>query len=271
MIDHRRVSMVVNGQPVERDVETRRLLVDFLREDLGLLGVHIGCEHGICGTCTVLMNGETIRSCITFAVQADGQEIMTVEALSQGGKLHPLQEAFWEQQGLQCGYCTPAMMLRALEILRETPNPTREAVREGLASQLCRCTGYQFIIDAVMEAAQRLQRGTTGAPSGTEAEGMREQPAEAAAGPSRGGHRARGETPAEHPTPLGQPPGQPRGATEHGPDLDAVATHVATAMPQEKESLLPPDGGDEIQRMEREGRDLGTITAHPPIEEERTS
>ena len=117
MIDHGPISMVVNGQRVERDVETRRLLVDLLREDLGLLGVHIGCEHGICGTCTVLMNGETIRSCITFAVQADGQEIMTVEALNQGGKLHPLQEAFWEQQGLQCGYCTPAMMLRALEIL----------------------------------------------------------------------------------------------------------------------------------------------------------
>jgi hypothetical protein len=131
------------------------------------------------------------------------------------------------------------MMLRALEILRETPNPTREAVREGLASQLCRCTGYQFIVDAVMDAAQRMQRGTAGVPSGAEALQMREQPAEAAAG---------------------QPPGQPLGATEHGPDLDAVATHVATAMPQE----------DEIHRMEREGRDLGTITAHPPIEEERT-
>lgn len=259
MIDHRRVSMVVNGQPVERDVETRRLLVDFLREDLGLVGVHIGCEHGICGTCTVLMNGETIRSCITFAVQADGQEIMTVEALSQGGKLHPLQEAFWEQQGLQCGYCTPAMMLRALEILRETPNPTREAVREGLASQLCRCTGYQFIVDAVMDAAQRMQRGNVGAPGGTEAEGMREQPA--AVGAPHGGHRPPEAMPAEPATLLGQPPGQPRGATEHGPDLDAVATHVAMVMPQE----------DEIHRMEREGRDLGTITAHPPVEEERTS
>jgi carbon-monoxide dehydrogenase small subunit len=261
MIDHRRVGMLVNGQSVERDVETRRLLVDFLREDLGLLGVHIGCEHGICGTCTVLMNGETIRSCITLAVQADGQEIMTVEALNQGGKLHPLQEAFWEQQGLQCGYCTPAMMLRALEILRETPNPTREAVREGLASQLCRCTGYQFIVDAVMDAAQRMQRGHVGAPSGAEAEGMWEQPAKAAVGPPRGGHVSSGETPAEPTTPRGQPPGQPRGETEHGPDLDAVAADVATAMPQE----------DEIHQMEREGRDLGTITAHPPIEEERIS
>ena len=234
MIDHRRVSMVVNGQPVERDVESRRLLVDFLREDLGLLGVHIGCEHGICGTCTVLMNGETIRSCITFAVQADGQEITTVEALSQGGTLHPLQEAFWERQGLQCGYCTPAMILRALEILRETPNPTREAVREGLASQLCRCTGYQFIVDAVMDAAQRMQRGHAGAP----------QPAGYPAGSERPG-----ETPAEPTTPPGQPPGQPRGETEHGPDLDAVASHVAEVSSQEKESLLPPDGGDEIHRV----------------------
>jgi hypothetical protein len=161
------------------------------------------------------------------------------------------------------------MMLRALEILRETPNPTREAVREGLASQLCRCTGYQFIVDAVMDAAQRMQHVHVGAPSGTEAEGMREQPA--AAGPPRGGHIASGETPAEHTTPLGRPPGQPLSETEHGPDLDAVATHLATVMSQEKESLLPPDGGDEIHRMEREGRDLGTITAHPPVEEERTS
>jgi hypothetical protein len=153
------------------------------------------------------------------------------------------------------------MMLRALEILRETPNPTREAVREGLASQLCRCTGYQFIVDAVMDAAQRMQRGHAGAPSGAEAEGMREQPAAAAAGPPGGGYGPPRETPAERATPVGQPPGQPSGATEHGPDLDAVATHVATAIPQE----------DEIHRMEREGRDLGTIIAHPPVEEERTS
>ncbi len=175
MIDHHRISMVVNGQSVERDVESRRLLVDFLREDLGLLGAHIGCEHGVCGTCTVLMNGETIRSCITFAVQADGQDITTVEALNQGSKLHPLQQAFWDQQGLQCGYCTPAMMLRALELLRDNPNPTREAVREGIASQLCRCTGYQFIVDAVMDAAQR----------------MREQPAAVAAGQSPSEHEER--------------------------------------------------------------------------------
>src|ERR1700716_2903942 len=159
MRDRHPVELVVNGQRVKREVESRRLLVDFLREDLGLLGTHIGCEHGVCGTCTVLMNGETIRSCITFAVQADGEEITTVEGLSRDGKLHPVQEAFWEKQGLQCGYCTPAMLLRTVALLRENPNPSREEVREGIASQLCRCTGYQYIIDAVLDAAQRMSTG----------------------------------------------------------------------------------------------------------------
>jgi carbon-monoxide dehydrogenase small subunit len=159
MVDRHRVELVVNGETETREVEARRLLVDFLREDLGLLGAHIGCEHGVCGTCTVLMNGETIRSCITFAVQADGQEITTVEGLASNGKFHPVQEAFWEKQGLQCGYCTPAMMLRTVEILRENPRPTREQVREGIASQLCRCTGYQYIIDAVLEAARTMRAG----------------------------------------------------------------------------------------------------------------
>ncbi len=150
------ISLVVNGRRVQREVEPRRLLVDFLREDLGLVGTHIGCEHGVCGTCTVLRNGESIRSCITLAVQVDGQELLTVEGLAQDGKLHPIQEAFWEKQGLQCGYCTPGMLLRAKEILEESPRPTREQVREGIASQLCRCTGYQFIIDAIMDAAERM-------------------------------------------------------------------------------------------------------------------
>jgi carbon-monoxide dehydrogenase small subunit len=159
MRDRYPVELVVNGQRVTREVEPRRLLVDFLREDLGLLGAHVGCEHGVCGTCTVLMNGESIRSCITFAVQADGEEITTVEGLSRDGKLHPVQEAFWEKQGLQCGYCTPAMLLRTVELLRENSNPSREEVREGIASQLCRCTGYQYIIDAVLDAAQRMSTG----------------------------------------------------------------------------------------------------------------
>jgi carbon-monoxide dehydrogenase small subunit len=151
------IDLVVNGSPVEGDVESRRLLVDFLREDLGLVGTHIGCEHGVCGTCTVLMNGESIRSCITFAVQANGAEIMTVEGLASHGGFHPLQDAFWEKQGLQCGYCTPGMLMRAYEILREYPNPTPAQVREEIASNLCRCTGYQFIVEAILAAAERMR------------------------------------------------------------------------------------------------------------------
>jgi aerobic-type carbon monoxide dehydrogenase small subunit (CoxS/CutS family) len=163
-----RVATTVNGVRYERDVEARMLLVDFLREELDLVGTHIGCEHGVCGTCTVLMNGESIRSCITFAVQADGQEITTVEALANG-EMHPLQEAFWEKQGLQCGYCTPGMLIRSYEILTENPNPTAEEVREGLASNLCRCTGYTFIIDSVLDAAERMRKnGATSTPSDQE-------------------------------------------------------------------------------------------------------
>ncbi|MGH3501048.1 MAG: (2Fe-2S)-binding protein [Nocardioidaceae bacterium] len=159
MTERHRIRVTVNGRLEEHEVEPRRLLVDFLREDLGLVGAHIGCEHGVCGTCTVLLNGESIRSCITFAVQADGAEITTVEALAEGAELHPLQEAFWEKQGLQCGYCTPGMLLRAMEILQQNPYPTADEVREEIASNLCRCTGYQFIVEAVLDAAERM-RGT---------------------------------------------------------------------------------------------------------------
>ncbi len=158
MSDLYRVVLVVNGKRREAEVESRLLLVDFLRDDLGLVGTHIGCEHGVCGTCTILMNGESIRSCLTYAVQADGAEVLTVEGLASNGRLHPLQEAFWEKQGLQCGYCTPGMLLRAYEILQENPNPTPEQVREGIASNLCRCTGYQFIVEAVLEAAEQMGR-----------------------------------------------------------------------------------------------------------------
>ncbi len=157
MSDLHRIALTVNGRRYEREVEPRRLLVDLLREDLHLVGTHIGCEHGVCGTCTVLMNGESIRSCITLAVQAGGSEIMTVEGLATGGKMHPLQEAFWEKQGLQCGYCTPGMLMRAYEVLRQNPNPTAAQVREEIASNLCRCTGYQFIVEAVLDAAERMR------------------------------------------------------------------------------------------------------------------
>jgi aerobic-type carbon monoxide dehydrogenase small subunit (CoxS/CutS family) len=151
------IALTVNGVRHEAEVEPRMLLVDFLREQLDLVGTHIGCEHGVCGTCTVLMNDETVRSCITFAVQADGAEITTVESLANGAAMHPLQEAFWEKQGLQCGYCTPGMLMRSLELLRENPEPTADQVREGIASNLCRCTGYQFIIEAVLDAAERMR------------------------------------------------------------------------------------------------------------------
>ena len=151
------ISLTVNGRRHVAEVEPRRLLVDFLREDLGLPGTHIGCEHGVCGTCTVLLDGASIRSCITFAVQADGAEISTVEGLSRGGELHPLQDEFAAKQALQCGFCTPGMLMRACEILAENPDPTPEQVRSAIASNLCRCTGYQFITEAVIGAAARMR------------------------------------------------------------------------------------------------------------------
>jgi carbon-monoxide dehydrogenase small subunit len=151
------IRLTVNGEPRVAEVEPRRLLVDFLREDLGLTGTHIGCEQGVCGTCTVLLNGASIRSCITLAVQADGAEVSTVEGLAVGGELHPLQDEFSDKQGLQCGYCTPGMLMRAQEILAQNPDPTPEQVRAAIASNLCRCTGYQFITEAVLAAAARMR------------------------------------------------------------------------------------------------------------------
>jgi aerobic-type carbon monoxide dehydrogenase small subunit (CoxS/CutS family) len=153
----RPISLTVNGRPVVAEVEPRKLLVDFLREDLGLVGAHIGCEQGVCGTCTVLLDGASIRSCITFAVQADGAAVSTVEGLASGAELHPLQDEFSDKQGLQCGYCTPGMLMRACEILAQNPDPTLAQVREAIASNLCRCTGYQFIAEAVLAAAARMR------------------------------------------------------------------------------------------------------------------
>ena len=158
------IRLTVNGDPRVAEVEPRRLLVDFLREDLGLTGTHIGCEQGVCGTCTVLLNGASIRSCITLAVQADGAEVSTVEGLAAGGELHPLQDEFSDKQGLQCGYCTPGMLMRAQEILAQNPDPTAEQVRAAIASNLCRCTGYQFITEAVLAAAARLRETKEVAP-----------------------------------------------------------------------------------------------------------
>src|SRR5581483_8042204 len=149
------ITLTVNGMQHEVAVEPRRLLVDVLRNDLGLTGTHIGCEQGVCGTCTVLVNGESVRSCLLFAVQADGADIMTVEGLSQGDTLHPLQEAFREAQGLQCGFCTPGMLLIAYELLSTNPAPSEAQIREAVSANLCRCTGYQGIIEAVQLAAAR--------------------------------------------------------------------------------------------------------------------
>jgi len=149
------IGLNVNGIRHELDVEPRWLLVDVIREQLGLTGTHIGCEHGVCGTCTVLVNGETMRSCLILAVSVDGGEIFTVEGLSRGERLHPLQEAFREAQGLQCGFCTPGMLMLAHELLRDNPNPTEQEIREAISANLCRCTGYQGIVEAVRLAASR--------------------------------------------------------------------------------------------------------------------
>ena len=149
------IGLNVNGIRHELNVEPRWLLVDVIREVLGLTGTHVGCEHGVCGTCTVLLNGETVRSCLTLAVSVDGAEILTVEGLTRGEHLHPLQEAFREAQGLQCGFCTPGMLMLALELLRENPAPSDQEIREAISANLCRCTGYQGIVEAVRLAASR--------------------------------------------------------------------------------------------------------------------
>jgi aerobic carbon-monoxide dehydrogenase small subunit len=150
------VRLVVNGTAHERAVEPRMLLSDFLREELRLTGTHVGCEHGVCGTCTVLVDGRTARSCLMFAVTADGAEIRTVESLGTAEALHPIQQAFWEKHGLQCGFCTPAMLLSALELLEANPRPSREDIVEAIGGNLCRCTGYQTIIAAIERAAELM-------------------------------------------------------------------------------------------------------------------
>jgi carbon-monoxide dehydrogenase small subunit len=151
------VRLTVNGAAREGRCAPRKLLVDFLREDLALTGTHVGCEHGICGACTILVDGEAARSCLMLAVQADGAEITTVEGLMKDGVLHPLQEAFRQHHGLQCGFCTPGMLLTALDLLRVKPEPTEADVREGLSAVLCRCTGYHGIVKAVQAAAPELR------------------------------------------------------------------------------------------------------------------
>jgi len=152
------ITVTVNGISYKRSVEARMLLSDFLRHELGLTGTHVGCEHGVCGACTILLDGESVRSCLLFAVQADGHSIKTVEGLARDkDDLHPLQQAFWEAHGLQCGYCTPGILMTLVPFLEQNPKPTEDEIRHALSGNLCRCTGYQHIVDAVRLAAEKLR------------------------------------------------------------------------------------------------------------------
>jgi len=154
------ITVTVNGVTYTHDVEPRLLLVHYLRDVLNLTGTHIGCDTSQCGACTVLMNGKAVKSCTVFAVQADGAEITTIEGLARDGQLHPVQEGFWEKHGLQCGYCTPGMIMTAVDFLQRNPNPTEEEIRHAIEGNLCRCTGYQNIVRAIQYAAEKMRSGS---------------------------------------------------------------------------------------------------------------
>ncbi len=152
------ITVTINEMEYTRKVEPRLLLSDFLRHELGLTGTHVGCEQGACGACTILVNGESMRSCLIFAIQTDGQNLTTVEGLGKDKEnLHPLQQSFWEAHGLQCGFCTPGILMTILPFLKENPDPTEDEIREALSGNLCRCTGYQHIVDAVKLAAVKME------------------------------------------------------------------------------------------------------------------
>jgi carbon-monoxide dehydrogenase small subunit len=156
--DRRTITLTVNGRAMSGEAEPRKLLSDFIREDLGLTGTHVGCEHGVCGACTILLDGEAVRSCLMFAVQVDGKTLETVEGLAPDIEhLHPIQQAFWDSHGLQCGYCTPGFLMTLVQFLKENPNPTEQEVRVGISGNLCRCTGYQNIVKATLLAAERMR------------------------------------------------------------------------------------------------------------------
>jgi len=156
----RKISLIINGKPRTDEVEPRLLLIHYLREIVGHTGPHIGCETSICGACTVTVNGNAIKSCTMFAVQAEGKQIVTIEGLAANGNLHPMQEAFWNEHGLQCGFCTPGMIIACRQLLERNPNPTDEEIRHGLEGNLCRCTGYQHIVNAVKAAARATSIGS---------------------------------------------------------------------------------------------------------------
>jgi aerobic carbon-monoxide dehydrogenase small subunit len=151
------ITLTVNGRQRDATVPARLLLSDCLRHTLGLPGTHVGCEHGVCGACTVVMDGRAVRSCLTFAVQADGSRLTTIEGLANGEQLHPIQEAFWEEHGLQCGFCTPGMLMAAHELLSNNPDPGDDEIREAISGNLCRCTGYTYIVNAIRSAAAKLR------------------------------------------------------------------------------------------------------------------
>ena len=159
MAQRQRVRLTVNGREYEREVEPRMTLVDFLRHELGLTGTHVGCEHGVCGACTIIRNGEAVRSCLMLAVQADGAELRTVEGLAGADGLHPVQQAFIERHGLQCGFCTPGFLMSTVELLEGTSSPSEEQIREAIGGNICRCTGYQSILESVHLAAQKMRAG----------------------------------------------------------------------------------------------------------------
>ncbi len=150
------ITVTVNGQEQVREVEARRLLVHFIREDLNLTGTHIGCDSTHCGACTVILDGRAVKSCTVFAVQANGKSVQTIESMAQNGELHPLQQGFWEKHGLQCGYCTPGMIMSASDLLSRNPNPTETEIREAISGNLCRCTGYNKIVEAIQYAAEKM-------------------------------------------------------------------------------------------------------------------
>lgn len=158
-MNNKTIEFTINGKTHRGEVEPRMLLVDYLRNEIGLTGTHVGCEHGVCGTCTILVDGKAVRSCLMFAVQANGHDIRTIESLaSSPDHLHPIQEAFWEAHGLQCGFCTPGLLMTLVPYLEENPNPTEGEIREVISGNLCRCSGYQHIVDATLLAAKKLQK-----------------------------------------------------------------------------------------------------------------
>ncbi len=156
----RKVSVTINGTTHTHEVEPRLLLVHYIREVVGLTGTHIGCDTTSCGACTVLMNGKAVKTCTLLTVQADGATLQTVEGLAHDGQLHPIQEGFWEEHGLQCGFCTPGMMLAAVDLLQRNPEPTEDQIRWGIEGNLCRCTGYQHIVNAIQYAARKMRGGS---------------------------------------------------------------------------------------------------------------